>query len=184
MTDPTPRSVVEVRALAAWVGRKVKTLAARLDGAVQDDDPRLSDARTPTAHRHDAADIDNLPTGGGGAGIDDGVIAPTSTWSSEKIAADRSPMKWFTELRMFGGDRGSPVDTGMTLTNGVDMAFETAMSTAEALGTRMYVVDLTGTLTGGSEVTIVAAGSGTILDPGRLYAIRAADGIITWRLPS
>lgn len=39
----------------------------------------------PEAHRHNAADIDDLPSGGGGAGIDDTTIGTDTTWSSQNI---------------------------------------------------------------------------------------------------
>ncbi|MBM4509257.1 hypothetical protein GS421_06620 [Rhodococcus hoagii] len=79
--------------------------------AVQD----KPDAFPPAAHRHNASDIDDLPSGGGGAGIDDATIGTDTTWSSQKTAqelAARHLLDGTRRSRCFGGSWEQPVDTG------------------------------------------------------------------------
>ncbi|MBM4603171.1 hypothetical protein GS575_09510 [Rhodococcus hoagii] len=122
----------------------------------------------PAAHRHNAADIDDLPSGGGGAGIDDTTIGTDTTWSSQKIVADRAP----AVVTLLNPD-GTPGD---------DVAVADIIP---GLMTSLMQAVLW-------EPGPIAPQPGIALRsemperPGmnKLYAIRADDGTVTWHMPN
>ncbi len=63
--------------------------------------------------------------GGGGAGIDDTTIGADTTWSSQKTSdelAGKADAGWASTLEIFGGSGEQPVDTGLTIPQGIDEA--------------------------------------------------------------
>lgn len=50
----------EMRTLASTAATAIDVVAATVDGKVDTSDPRLSDARTPTAHTHPVSDVTGL----------------------------------------------------------------------------------------------------------------------------
>lgn len=93
----------------------------------------------PAAHRHNASDIDDLPSGGGGAGIDDTTISTDTTWSSQKTSdelADKADDNWV----MLDPETGEPIPgTDMPLSVGLDTTWLTALGIAAGLGMRLEV---------------------------------------------
>ncbi|MBM4497546.1 hypothetical protein MWT96_20740 [Prescottella equi] len=138
----------------------------------------------PEAHRHNAADIDDLPSGGGGAGIDDTTIGTDTTWSSQKTSdelAGKAPAGWASTLEIFGGSWEQPVDTGLTIPQGIDEAFNMAIGLSESL---TDFISMQGDSVGIASKTFVAV---TELPPnptpGTVYIVPGAGGVLAFHLP-
>lgn len=178
------------------IGTDIKALTERVDNAVQEGDPRLSDSRTPTAHDHPGkADLGpdgkvlagQLPTpsggGGGGAGIDDTIVGPDTTWSSEKITTDRAPAQW----EMPGYGPGAP-PTGFFLPTieVVSMCWQMITGISQTMYNFIQFDDQTGASdgSGAGSIPIVNPGDDG-LQYGRVHAVRnPATGQLTWWLPA
>ncbi|MBM4683831.1 hypothetical protein GS532_07820 [Rhodococcus hoagii] len=137
--------------------------------AVQD----KPDAFPAEPHRHKASDIDDLPSGGGGAGIDDTMIGTDTTWSSMKITTDRAPAIWpVVDL-----SSGPEVIAEMPVTDGMNVLYFLATtSVVWETNSEMPVRPAPG-------VSLRTA-LPTEPEPGKVYAIRASDGTITWHQPN
>jgi hypothetical protein len=227
--------LVDLADTFAKIGADIKALTTRINGAVQEGDVRLTDARTPTPHRHPASDIDDLPTGGGvadddprlsdaraplphshaesdvtglgdtlagkadlvdgkvpadqlpestggggGAGIDDTVTAPDSTWSSEKTAgelATKAPDVW----AVMDPETGTFLNalTGEVIEN--PTAAEQGAAVTYLYVTMSLIVQnqVNGQVVSCEFVTEIPE---TPLQ-NRLYMLRADDGTVTWHMP-
>ncbi|MBM4514622.1 hypothetical protein GS438_18985 [Rhodococcus hoagii] len=77
------------------------------------------DAFPPAAHRHNASDIDDLPSGGGGgAGIDDTTIGTRHHWSSQKTTNELAG-KADDKFLIMDAESGDLQETEDTLAVGV-----------------------------------------------------------------
>lgn len=127
----------------------------------------------PTAHRHNASDIDDLPSGGGGAGIDDTTIGTDTTWSSQKTS-DELAGKADDKFLVMDAETGEMQENGLPLAEGVAMSLTYLPYYLAAFS---EFADSTG-------ITISAA-LPEFTEPGQLYAVRDTDtGIVTWHMPS
>lgn len=111
--------------------------------------------------------------GGGGAGIDDTTIGTDTTWSSQKIVDDRAPGMWpVVDL-----SSGPEVIAEMPVTDGMNVLYFLATtSVVWETNSEMPVRPAPGV----SLRTALPADP----EPGKVYAIRASDGTITWHQPN
>lgn len=147
----------------------------RIDGLRTSLDGLASDVanRSEIGHRHNASDIDDLPSGGGGAGIDDTTIGTDTTWSSQQITTDRAPAIWpVVDL-----SSGPEVIAEMPVTDGMNVLYFLATtSVVWETNSEMPVRPTPGV----SLRTALPVEP----EPGKVYAIRADDGTITWHQPN
>lgn len=165
----------QVAAIVATVTAKVIEAIGGQPGSVSWD--AIDDKPTsfpPAAHRHDASDIDGLPTGGG-AGINDSVTAPDSTWSSEKIVSDRAPADHTHMVAISEEMPPIPLDA---FAGGV---YNLAMTAYEASSNALRFESSIGIEPMGLIYLVDALPD----EPATnfVYAVRASDGTITLHLP-
>ncbi|MCA1004773.1 hypothetical protein LCL87_03515 [Rhodococcus hoagii] len=132
------------------------------------------------AHRHNASEIDDLPSGGGGADIDDTTAGTDTTWSSQRTSdelAGKAPAGWSSILDIFGGSWDHPVETGLPIQQGLDETFLTAYRISQ------YAIAISLELSYEQTIQLVTELPPSP-DPGVLYMVRAADGTVTWHLPT
>ncbi|MCU7531941.1 hypothetical protein LRM64_24250 [Prescottella equi] len=122
--------------------------------------------------------------GGGGAGIDDTTIGADTTWSSQKTSdelAGKADAGWASTLEIFGGSGEQPVDTGLTIPQGIDEAFNMAIGLSESL---TDFISMQGDSVGIASKTFVAV---TELPqnptPGTVYIVPGAGGVLAFHLP-
>ncbi|MBM4542731.1 hypothetical protein GS463_27540 [Rhodococcus hoagii] len=122
--------------------------------------------------------------GGGGAGIDDTTIGTDATWSSQKTSdelAGKADAGWASTLEIFGGSGEQPVDTGLTIPQGIDEAFNMAIGLSESL---TDFISMQGDSVGIASKTFVAV---TELPqnptPGTVYIVPGAGGVLAFHLP-
>ncbi|WP_084869439.1 hypothetical protein [Prescottella equi] len=129
----------------------------------------------PEAHRHNAADIDGLPSGGGGAGIDDTTIGTDTTWSSQKTS---------DELAGKADDKSWVIDmaTGELLDGPFpSLAYQVAVAyTWASMGLRAES-EFGGTVNG----VEIASALPEYPNSGTLYGIRdSVTGAVSWFMPN
>ncbi|MBM4558221.1 hypothetical protein GS466_24860 [Rhodococcus hoagii] len=126
----------------------------------------------PEAHRHNAADIDDLPSGGG-AGIDDTTIGTDTTWSSQqvdgKLAGKADDKSWVID--MVTGE----------LTDGPfpSLAHQVA-AIFVGMGNFVPTISEFGGTVNGMEIVSALPDYPNL---GTLYGVRAPDGAIAWHMP-
>lgn len=126
----------------------------------------------PEAHRHNASDIDDLPSGGG-AGIDDATIGTDTTWSSQKIDGKLAG-KTDDKFLMMDAETGEMRETGEPLAKGVAMA----------LAYLPYYLMAFNEFANYTMITIVSE-LPEYTEPGQLYGVRdPATGILAWHMPT
>lgn len=128
----------------------------------------------PEAHRHNAADIDDLPSGGG-AGIDDATIGTDTTWSSQKTS---------DELAGKADDKSWMIDTNTgDLMPGPfpSLGYQVALAYAWANLALKATSEFGDGTVGGVEIVSALP---EYPSEGTLYAVRVSDGTISWHMPN
>lgn len=139
--------------------------------AVQD----KPDAFPAEPHRHNASDIDDLPSGGGGAGIDDTTIGTDTTWSSQQITTDRAPAMWPV---IPPGAEGPVAE--IPVNDGLNMLYQVA---ATSIVWNQDPPEHGGLPARPEPGITIAAELPQNPYPNYIYAIRGSDGTITWHWP-
>ena len=109
--------------------------------------------------------------GGGGAGIDDTAIGTDTTWSSQKITTDRAPGMWPVVDQSSG-----EVIAEVPILDGMNILYFLAT------GSIVWEV-ASGTARPNPSVKLVSS-LPTFPSENQIYAVRAADGIVTWHMPN
>ncbi|AEV51968.1 hypothetical protein A6I89_01890 [Prescottella equi] len=127
--------------------------------------------RSEIGHRHNASDIDDLPSGGGGAGIDDATIGTDTTWSSQQITTDRAPGMWPVVDQSSG-----EVIAEVPILDGMNILYFLAT------GSIVWEV-ASGTARPNPSVKLVSS-LPTFPSENQIYAVRGEGGIVTWHMPN
>ncbi|MBM4567827.1 hypothetical protein GS441_21145 [Rhodococcus hoagii] len=95
--------------------------------------------------------------------------------------AGKAPAGWNSTLEMFGGSWEQPVDTGLTVPEGIDEAFNMAIGLSESL---TDFLSMQGDSVGIASKTFVAVPAlPPNPTPGTIYIVPGADGVLTLHLP-
>lgn len=149
----------------------------QIDGLRTSLDSLASDVanRSEIGHRHNAADIDDLPSGGGGAGIDDTTIGTDTTWSSQKtsdeLAGKADDKSWMIDT-----------DTGDLMPGPFpSLSYQVALAYAWANLALKATSEFGDGTVGGVEIVSTLP---EYPSEGTLYAVRVSDGTISWHMPN
>lgn len=160
--------------VATVTAKVIEELGGQPGGVTWDAVQDKPAAFPPEAHRHNAADIDDLPSGGGGAGIDDTTIGTDTTWSSQKTSdelAGKGPALWQI-IDLMTGEEVATVN----LPDGLNMLFYlTNISMQWDASPEMPVI----------PSPVISIDTAMPQDPalGRVYAVLDVEtGVITFQM--